>query len=186
MTASEKHKKKKAGSGQTSGAAYAPQAWARGLGHHDLALPSGGVILARRVGPTELVKGGLLSKVDVLAGIVQSEHIDRVAGKQKAEEDVTAELRALLANPEKLTDAMGLIDAVVIMTVVKPTVSPNPEDEEDVDLDAIYVRSIPEDDKMFVLQWTLGGTTDLATIREELNRNVDALSAGEDNEEPAE
>lgn len=183
MTGEKIKKKGKAPSGQPSGA-YAPKAWGRGLGHHDLLLPSGDTILARRVGPTELVKSGMLSKVDVLSGIVQSSHIDRVAGKPvKTDEDINGELRALLADPDKLVEAMGLIDHIVVMTVVQPKVLPNPAEGEEVDLSAIYVHSIPDDDKMFIFQWTLGGTTDLATFREELNRNVDALSAGEVDEE---
>jgi hypothetical protein len=184
MTAKDGKKKDKAVSGQMNGSpggngVYAPTSWGRGYGHHDLLLPSGDTILARRVGPTELVKSGMLAKVDVLSGIVQSDHIDRVAGKRKSDDEINSELRDLLNNPDKLVEAMGLIDHIVIMTVVQPKVLPNPGDDDPVDLNAIYIRSVPDDDKMFIFQWTLGGTTDLATFREELNRNVDTLSASE-------
>lgn len=218
MTAKDKTKKNKASTVQMSAvsgpARYEATVWGTNVVLFDVQLPSGQMCQAKRIGPTELVKGGLLSRVDILSSIVQTEHIDRVAGRTDAdlsedEKDAkrNAELVTLMNDPDKLLAAMGMIDDITCMTVVQPKVNPVPLPRKATAEDLIeyaneakyqapipdmeigeeftpprlighvYVDSVPEDDKMFLFQWTLGGSNDLAQFREGLGQRMDALSA---------
>lgn len=94
-----------------------------------------------------------------------------------------------------LADLMKMLDSVTLKVVVEPKVNAVPTDEDvktwneahpdDMVDDAeelrredlLYVDEFPEEDKQFLLQWISGGTRDLATFRERLNKNVDAVSA---------
>lgn len=98
-------------------------------------------------------------------------------------------------DPDVLADLMKMLDSVTIKVVVEPKVNAVPTDEDvktwneahPDDLveeaeelrqdDLLYVDEFPEEDKQFLLQWISGGTRDLATFRERLNKNVDAVSA---------
>jgi len=213
-----KVKKDKTTSGQISAVSgtrsYQPTVWGTTVALFDVELPSGQVCQAKRIGPTELVKNGLLSRVDILSSIVQTDHIDRVSGRADAdlseadkEAKRNAELVLLMKDPDKLLAAMGMIDDITCMAVVQPKVNaiplprvatmqdiiefsnetkyqaPIPDMEVGQEftpprlIGGVYVDSIPEDDKMFLFQWTLGGSNDLAEFREGLGQRMDALSA---------
>lgn len=189
---------------------YAPKAWGLSGGLHEITIPSGGLILARRIGPTEMLKSGVLGKVDILSSIIQSDHIDRVEGraepKSPAEREraQAAEIAEMMKDPTKLLSAMEVIDDVTILVVAEPNVLPvpvpipdpagtiDPETQEpamilpDRIMGEIYVDSIPWDDKMFLFQWTLGGTTDLEAFREGLGTGMDSVSAVEGDADAAE
>ena len=194
MTAKDPKKAKKSTSGQMKADSgteqYRPAAWGNGPGVFPLDVPSGGKVLARRLGPTALIKEGLLARVDVLSSIVQSEHIDRVAGRNDAglsasEKDqmLNSDLVKLLQDPEKLLEAMQMIDDIVIRVIVEPTVLPVPLPDPETgeiparNMGAIYVDSIPEDDKTFLFQWTMGGSSELAPFREKLSERMDDLES---------
>lgn len=205
MPGKVKDKKVKTGTGHARAGKYSPRAWGMS-GLHEIVIPSGDMILARRIGPTEMVKSGMLSKVDVLSAIVQTDHIDRVEGRteEKAqsaaekERAQAAEIAEMMKDPAKLLAAMEVIDDITLLVVVEPTVHavpvPRAATAQDI-LDfehltevgeeflpprvegLIYVDSIPWDDKMFLFQWTIGGTTDLEAFREGLGAGMDAVSA---------
>jgi hypothetical protein len=95
----------------------------------DLELPSfdeddqPNVVLVRRPGVAGLVKAGILDSLDSLTGIVQTEHIDRVARAERGKTTITAEdVKDLASNKEQLLRAMELADRVVEYVVVEPHV----------------------------------------------------------------
>lgn len=158
----------------------------------DVELPSGNICQARRPGVQGLIGAGLLDSLDELTALVQTEHIDpktpsgmaaaqRVTAKQA--EDAT---QALLADKDKLETAFTLIDRITAYVVVQPPVwvdyklkVSDPGQESRIETDdefnrreeaaakagAIAVREVDDEDKMFLLQWCVGGTSDLAGFR---------------------
>lgn len=131
------------------------------------------VCLVKRPGVQGLIAAGLLDSFDSLTGLVGL-HFEESEGKQALEEGV----RALSENKEKLKDALDLIDKVVVFTVVEPSVLPLPDGDWLRDPDALYIDEVDIDDKMFILNFVVGGTSDLEAFREGTEQLVGGISAG--------
>lgn len=144
----------------------------------DITLPSGATCRARRLGFQGMVDAGLLDNFDSLTAIVQTEHIGPntggIAGQPKATEaDVQRATAEMIANKDKMSAAIELMDRVTAYVVVEPKVWINYQltKEADADFDkrveeakkaeAIPVQAIGEVDKMHLLQWSMGGTADI-------------------------
>jgi hypothetical protein len=164
-----------------------------------LALPSGLVVKARRVQlRTYLATGNVPNP---LLEIVQE-------ALQKGQE---ADISAIVgAGPdgdgvdmEQVNAMFELVEALVMEMVVEPKVHPLPElideDEEVVeeddprysdmleeakDEDLVYIDDFDEEDKMFLFQWATGGTSDIATFREEAGAGMDAMAAKQGLQQP--
>jgi hypothetical protein len=57
-----------------------------------------------------------------------------------------------------------------------PDEEPMEDPEELRSDDLLYTDEVDDDDKMFLFQWLMGGTEDLATFREEARADMDALA----------
>lgn len=147
----------------------------------ELTLPSGEMCLVTRPGVQGLIKMGVLDSLDSLTALVQKEHIDTNDPK-KMQQAVSA----LVQRPQDLLEGMKIIDKVVCHTVVEPKVFMPPESEEDRDPDAIYADDVDQDDKMFIFQYVVGGTSDIATFREESAKLVGSVPTIQDVPLPAE
>lgn len=147
----------------------------------DLEVPSGALCQVRRPGPMGLIKAGLLDNLDILGSIVQTEHVDRVEGRQSEEDDETKQLRQaqeLMADKEKLLHATALIEGVVAHCVVQPELVPTPADpNEPRDPDRVYVDSVDFEDQVFIFQFVVGGTADLASFRQEFGKTLGGLGS---------
>jgi len=160
---------------------YAPTVWGADNAQGsltDLELPSGQLVLAQRPGPEGLVAAGLLDDLDVLAGVMPR------AGQPAAKKKVDP--RALVKDSKGLAEAMKLVDRVVVHVVVKPELTPEPDQLTERQIGKIYPSSVGMEDKMFIFNWAVGGTRDLATFRQQLETNVESLADGEDVDNPAE
>jgi hypothetical protein len=194
---------------------YAPTAWAGATAEtnlHDITVPSGQLIQVMHVGPTGLLELGLLDSLDILGGLVQTEHVDRVAGRApkkltEAQEKarIDAEMKELLKDPKKVMSAMQMVDKVVCGVVMKPKVfavpvlrDPTPQElAASVELDAegkylpprvrgqVYVDSVDPTDKVFILNYVMGAVDDLSSFRQGLSEGVAALEPVEDVPVPA-
>lgn len=144
---------------------------------HDLTCPSGGTCQVRRPGVQGLVKIGVLDSFDELTAIVKLEHFDRVDGKMGA-----AEVAAVAKDPKKVRAGLELMQKVVVHCIVQPKFRPVPVDIEDCercrtrpdpacpdeherDPDATYIDAVDLEDQAFILQYCLGGVSDLAGFR---------------------
>lgn len=151
---------------------------------HDVTLPSGQTCQARRPGVQGMIEAGLLDSFDELTAIVQSEHIapktpqgmaaaDKVTpGQVKSASDI------LMQDPTKLAAAFHLIDRMIAGVVVTPAVwvdyqmkdEPDKEwtkrQEKALEDEAVPVRQIDLDDKMFLVEWAVGGSPDITSFRE--------------------
>lgn len=153
-------------------------------------LPSGLSAKLKRVDLQTLIKGG--SVHNPLMGIV-SEAIEKGKGmdasKMLNDDEGEIDLNAV-------NDMFDMVNRICVACFVEPELHPLPEeDEEGNELDSLdeddwvtiqalkdenllYVDEIEAEDKMFIFQWSMGGTDDVATFREESRADMDALAEG--------
>lgn len=157
-----------------------------------LPLPSSGLtVLARRVQLRQFLEQGDVP--NPLLEVVQ-EALDKGA-KMKPEKMMGDGDSVDL---EMVREMFITVNAVIIRSVVDPPVHPmvwteqDLEDEliDDEELvgetipdswqeehdDILYVDDFDDEDKMFIFQWAIGGTGDLATFREESKESMAALA----------
>lgn len=135
-----------------------------------LVVPSGNTCLVRTPGMQVFIKQGLIP--NSLMPIVQE-----AMNKGRAPKNMDFDTDK---NPELLNEMMDLMDAVTVYCVIEPKVEPAPASEDQRDEDTLYVDEVDFNDKMFIFQFAVGGTSDLAKFREELGEHMEAVSAGED------
>lgn len=161
----------------------------------DLSLPSGELCQVRRPGVQGLIEAGVLQSMDTLTSIVQTEVIPKAEGKPV----VNAE--AILQDTEKFTEMMKTVDKIVCYVVVQPDVlsdrvSQEMIDDEDLPFDtddlgrklaederdpnAIYTDYIDAMDKMYIMNFAVGGSADLAKFRAESSAFVGGVPDGEE------
>lgn len=138
----------------------------------DLVVPSGALCRVKRPGPMGLIKMGLLDSLDSLTSLVQTEHFDRAEGRAKLS-DADA-IRDFAANSEKVQAGFELIDKITCGVVIEPEISPIPLDaeghplpREEWDPNLTYVDSVELHDKIYIMQFVVGGTPDLESFRAE-------------------
>lgn len=159
----------------------------------DLTLPSGQRCQARRPGIQGLIEAGMLDSFDQLTSIVQQEHIEPktpqgIARAAKVtDEQAAAAATALAMDKDKLAAALLLMDKLTVYVVTQPKlwvdykmmvdVPGSKEQREETDDEfnkreelaskskAVAVRRVKIDDKMFLLNWAVGGSGDLAPFR---------------------
>lgn len=123
--------------------------------------------LVKRPGPQGLVAAGIIDGIDTLTGIAGSH----------AATDPKKSVEEMLKDPAKLKAAMDLIDKVVVHCVVDPDVQFPPTDGSPRDPEVTYVDDVDPEDKMFILQWVLGGTHDWEAFRRETQQSLGDLAA---------
>lgn len=75
-------------------------------------------------------------------------------------------------DPELLQGMDAMLNNVVCKVMVKPRVLPVPATEDDRLDTELYADEIPQDDKMFLLQWVSGGTRDLEEFRKKQQQGM--------------
>lgn len=148
---------------------------------HELTLPSGATCQAKRPGVQGLIAAGLLDSFDQLTALVQNEHIEPNSPKKigEASKVTAADVAFAAKNAEQLHAALMLMDRLVVGVVTAPEVwidyqmKDEPDDdwnkrqEAAVKSGAVPVRAIEDEDKMFLMQWAVGGSSDLEQFRQE-------------------
>lgn len=153
---------------------YAPQQWggSNDAGLEDLVCPSGQMCLVRRPGTEGLIKAGILRDLDSLTALVNEEHVKRVKGVPQID------IATLMKDPENITNILHVTDRVVCYVVVKPEVQMAPNSPALRQSGVIYTDMVDLDDKMFILNFAVGGTRDLETFRKERQQLVGSLDSG--------
>jgi len=164
--------------------------------YSDLDLPSGETCRVRRPGIQGLIKAGVLHGLDSLTSIVQTETIPTAEGKPKVD------IKAILDDSEKFGSMMTMVDKIVNYVVVEPSIVSslrpviNPESglvredangepilEEIPDAERepelVYDDYIDVMDKMYIMNYAVGGSADLAKFREATQDVVGSVSDGE-------
>lgn len=135
-----------------------------------LRLPSDLVVKARRVELETLVTKGNVpnSLMDVVQESLkkgQSADIASMVGVDEGEIDL-----------QMVTEMFEMVNEVVVTCVVEPKILPEPEDGEAQDDDLLYVSDIDPVDKMFIYQWSIGGTDDVEQFRREAGADLASLA----------
>jgi hypothetical protein len=164
---------------------YAPTSWG-GEQFVDLIVPSGQTCQVRRPGAEGLMRIGLLDKTKGLTALVDEKHIKRVKGAVDAK--AVAAKVAQDMDPEKMTDLMNTIDRIVAYVVIQPALllpfKKNPQGEDVYLLDAereedrIYTDYVSMEDRMFIFQYAVGGSSDVERFRGEFGESLASLSNG--------
>ena len=135
-----------------------------------LPLPSGLAVKAKRVELKTFIKQGNVP--NPLMGIVnealekgQAADVEKIVGGGDGEVDL-----------DMIREMYEMVDSVVVASIVEPKVHPDPEEDEEADDDLLYVADIDDEDKMFIWQWALGGTSDVETFRLEARADMDAVA----------
>lgn len=167
----------------------------------DLDLPSGERCQVKRPGVQGLIKAGVLHSLDSLTAIVQQETIPKAEGKP------LRAAKSLVNDPEKFDQMMNTVDKIVCHVVTQPTVLPSvrpvlvdgeqktdangekvfediPDDERDHE--AVYVDYIDSIDKMFIMNFAVGGSADLAEFRAATEASMGSLQPREAAEDSTE
>lgn len=163
----------------------------------DLEVPSGGMCQVKRVGPIELIKAGLFDRLDVLGSLVQTEHVDRVAGRAPEKKSPEAlqvqQMQELIKDKSKLLEAEKLIDQVVLHVVKQPELHAVPEQPTEDDQPRnwrepglVYVDTVDFTDKVFIFQFVVGGSADLESFRQEFQKTLGGLEPSQVVSLPAE
>lgn len=153
---------------------YAPSQWGSTGGLEDLEMPSGQMAQVRRPGPQGLIEAGVIHSLDALTGIVQNELIPQAEGTPKID------VKKLMKNESALTSIIHTADRVVVHCVVQPKVEMTPNDVTSRKPGVIYADMIDLEDKMFIMQFAMGGTRDVATFREESKKAVGGVDTLEE------
>jgi hypothetical protein len=146
---------------------YALTGWTSNI-FNDLECPSGQVCQVRRPGVEGLVRHGLLDKVDSITSMINQKHIKRVKGEKVIDE------KSLMSDPQALMKAMTTIDKVICFVVAQPHIElpikvvdgveqELPENEY-VD-GVVYTSMVGIEDKMFIFNYSVGGSKDLEKFR---------------------
>ena len=169
----------------------------------DLELPSGELCQVRRPGVQGLIKAGVLHSLDSLTSIVQTETIPKSEGKPIPKDQ---SIEAVVKDPEKFGKMMEQTDKIVCFVVTQPKVHSNlrpvrqlVDDENDLwedvvkdgekvmeeipleerDPELVYVDYIDAMDKMYIMNFAVGGSADLQQFREATEASLGGVSAGE-------
>lgn len=140
-----------------------------------LKLPSGLTMMCQRVSLRNFLGGGDVP--NPLMEIVQ-ETLDK-GGKMDVSQMLPEDGKPV--NMEMINDMYSMLETLVIAASVSPKVHAVPEDEADRDDELLYVDEVDEEDKMFIFQWAIGGTDDVARFREEAAADLDVVAQGEGN-----
>lgn len=155
---------------------YAPTVWggedAAGT-LVDLQLPSGQMCLAQKPGPEGLMAAGLLDDFDTLATLMP-----RVGAQKK-----NFNPEHLIKDPETIKKALRLMDRVLLYVVIKPELTPEPDDPRLRERGKIYPSSVALEDKTFIFNWAAGGTRNLAQFRQVTEESVAGMESVEDVED---
>jgi len=169
---------------------------------HDLELPSGETCQVKRPGVQGLIKANVLHSMDSLTSIVQAETLPKAQGKP------VTNVQAIMDDPDKFNKMMETVDKIVIHVVTQPKLSSNlvpvldengdPKLDENQDPitrelelderedDVVYVDYVDQVDKMYIMNFAVGGSADLAQFRAETEALVGSVPDGEATEDSSE
>lgn len=167
---------------------YAATTWATDT--EDLECPSGQLCLVRRIDPLKLLGSGAIHKTDMITSLIDQRHVSKKAkgGKNSAKSQAMTTdmaLKQALADPAKMQELSAVMDEVVIATVIKPVINPEPTDGNERQPGLVYIGMVEPDDKAFIMQFAFTGHRDVAKFRRELQQSIDGLADVESVEDSA-
>lgn len=166
----------------------------------DLTLPSKNpetgehnICKVRKPDPQLLINSGLLDDFDSLTGLVATK-IEQIEGKSRISPE---SLKSMAAQTKQMMQGLELMDRLIEVVVVEPAVVwPALRDaagdvirnddgtakilaEELRADDVVYTDDVDLEDRMFILQFAVGGVKDFEQFRREQQEFVGDLAAGQ-------
>lgn len=137
---------------------------------YELEVPSGNVCLVRRPGPSIFAElsGSIPNSLlgEVLPLLEEAERKGKTGDSSPVPPEALAELQdKILKSPQQLSEIVMMADEVTVRCVVEPVVHRVPEDGER-DEDKLYVDEVDFEDKIFIMNFVVGGTANLERFRE--------------------
>jgi hypothetical protein len=120
-------------------------------------LPSGNVCLAYNPGIEAFIQTGAIPNA-LMPAVMEAINSGKGIEPSKAQE--------MSEDPEMLRQILDFADAATVQAVLEPEVQHVPEDGKRKP-GILYVDKVDIADKMFLLQWVIGGTRDLERFREQ-------------------
>lgn len=167
---------------------YAATTWGAPV-EFDFKTPSGQLVLMKKLQIEDLMQhSGLLTKSDLLTGIVNSEVVPanreakRVAARKgqptnSADADV-AMMKRLQEDPQASKDFLELANSIVISAVIKPELHPVPAEGMARTVGLVYVDSVGFNDKMAIFNKAMEDVGSASTFREGSENAVGAVEDG--------
>jgi hypothetical protein len=140
----------------------------------ELKVPSGNVCLANAPGLPAFFTAGLIPNSLMP---IMTEAMD---GKEVTEKRLQEQMMKTLGDRSKTKEMFDMVDHVVMFCVVEPEIQSAPEKGEERDEDLLYIDQVDDEDKWFIWNWAVGGTSDLERFRKEQRKLVVAVSSGTD------
>ena len=138
----------------------------------DLKLPSGALCRVKVIGPESLLSSGLLDSVDSLSAIVSGDMIPTAERGRPA-----VDAAALAKDMTAIKQVIDTYDDLMFKVVVKPVLYDKPDTESERIAGRAYIDKISFEDKAFIMQFVMGGTSDLETFRQESEESVASVAA---------
>ena len=161
---------------------YAPTAWvSSGNGLQDLTVPSGQTCLVRRPGVEGLLTENVLFETDFLSTIIQ----DNITLAEKGVAPKEVDLRELTKDPKKMAELVFTVDKIVCAVVVKPVVKRVPDNPLNRQNGVVYTDMIDLTDKLFIVDFALGGSGALETFPEKSTASVGGVQRRQGTRRPA-
>lgn len=118
----------------------------------DLTLPSGGLVLVKKIAVDEVIEMGLMDKLDSFSSVA-----GKGKKKQTKKEEAESELREKLGDPGAMGQMVDVINLICLKSIVEPRVLQVPEKQEDGSdgervEGAIYIDRIPFTDRSFIFE----------------------------------
>lgn len=174
--------------------------WLKQSEHVELTVPSGEKCLVRRPNPMQLVEIGLLNETDTLSSLVDKKHIKRVKGHPSAQGNNTElNMESFRKDPDAILRILDLADQVIAHVVVEPRVVearrpildgngkplkdskgrvkkeviPSAERvrEDEHGNPIVYTDQIDMMDRLYIFQYSVGGSDDLDSFRQQLEES---------------
>lgn len=135
-----------------------------------LPLPSGLIVHAKRVELQTLVVQGnvpnpLMEVVSEAIAKGENADIGKMVGVDEGEIDL-----------DMVRDMFDMVEKVCMESITQPKIHNTPALGEERMDDLLYIDEVDSEDKMFIYQWACGGTSDVATFREEARADMATLA----------
>lgn len=170
MTASQRNGK--TGSRNPAKQPTSVSAWKKSAEVPILILPSGNAMRVRKIGLQALMKTGIMPNSLM-------SYAEKAVKKGKKEEVTEADMVSILADEKQVREIARFMDEVTLLCAQEPEVHRVPEEGVERDPNLLYVDEIDEEDKSFLFQAVMGGTTDVEQFRAEHAGNVAAVRGRE-------
>jgi hypothetical protein len=142
----------------------------------NITLPSGQTVNAKRMSVQDLILAGVIGESDALTQYVQKHHL--TSGKAKSAEA----MKAAMDDPKQFGNLVMMVDRIMPHVLVNPSVMTHMADLDKPAADGtktrlipaserqsgvIYTDQIPLQDKVFLLNWSLGDVGQAIGFRQE-------------------